>query len=101
MDSLKEIQIEFFETIKSIQDAAVYQALGEYDKSDSLEDLLYNATYEAISSIFELIDGYTNENLKLDLVEKNSNISLKTGMVTTSSTLFLKLSSDVYTSPHS
>nr|WP_288829976.1 hypothetical protein [uncultured Clostridium sp.] len=80
MDSLKEIQIEFFETIKSIQDAAVYQALGEYDKSDSLEDLLYNATYEAISSIFELIDGYTNENLKLDLVEKNSNISLKTGI---------------------
>jgi hypothetical protein len=80
MDSLKEIQIEFFETIKSIQEAAVYQALGGYDKNDSLEDLLYSATYEAITSIFELIDGYTNENLKLDLVEKNSNLSLKTGI---------------------
>ncbi|WP_324822881.1 hypothetical protein [Sinanaerobacter sp. ZZT-01] len=80
MESLKEIQIEFFETLQSIQEAAVYQALGEYDESDSLEDLLYHATYEAITSVFELIDGYTNENLKLDLVEMSKNISLKTGI---------------------
>ena len=40
----------FFETLSSIQDNAVYQALAEYDKSDSLEDLLYNTTYEAITS---------------------------------------------------
>lgn len=80
MDNMKEIQKIFFETLSSIQDYAVYQALGEYDKKDSLEDLLYNATYEAITAICELFDGYTNDNLQLDLIEKNSNISLKTGI---------------------
>lgn len=48
---MQEIQKFFFETLSSIQDNAVYQALAEYDKSDSLEDLLYNTTYEAITSM--------------------------------------------------
>lgn len=78
IENIRDLQNEFFETLKSIQDNAVYQALGEYSKNDSLEDLLYNATYEAITAICELIDGYSNDNLKLDLIESNSKLSLKT-----------------------
>ncbi len=77
---MKEVQIEFFKTLSSIQDNSVYQAINEYDKTDSLEDLLYNATYEVITSICELLDGYTNNRLQLDLVDRKSNSSLKAGI---------------------
>ena len=73
MNGKQEIQKFFFKTLSSIQDNAVYQALAEYKKSDSLEDLLYNATYEAIVSICELLDGYTSDKLQLDLIDTNSN----------------------------
>ena len=77
---MKEIQKDFFETLRSIQDNSVYQAISEYDKTDSLEDLLYNATYEVITSICELLDGYTSDNLQLDLIDRKSNSSLKAGI---------------------
>lgn len=78
---MQEIQkFFFFETLSSIQDNAVYQALAEYDKSDSLEDLLYNTTYEAITSICELLDGYTSDKLQLDLIDTKSNKSIKEGI---------------------
>jgi len=37
-------------------------------------------TYEAMVSICELFDGYTSEDIQLDLIEKNSNTSLTTGI---------------------
>ena len=77
---MKNIQKEFFETLSAIQDSAVYQALAEYDKNESLEDLLYNATYEAITSICELLDGYTNDKLQLDLIYMKSVKSIKEGI---------------------
>ncbi len=77
---MKNIQKEFFETLSAIQDSAVYQALAEYDKNESLEDLLYNATYEAITSICELLDGYTNDKLQLDLIDMKSVKSIKEGI---------------------
>jgi len=80
MNNIQEIQKEFFETLSSIQDSAVYQALSEYDKTDSLEDLLYNATYEAITSFCELLDGYTSNKLQLDLIDVKSNKSIKEGI---------------------
>ncbi len=77
MDNMEKVQKEFFETLSAIQSNAVFQALGEYDKRDSLEDLLFNATYEVIVSICELLDGYTSDKLKLDLIpvsnEENSH----------------------------
>ena len=80
MNSMQEIQKEFFETLTSIQDNAVYQTLSEYDKKDSLENLLYSATYEAIVSICELLDGYTSDKLQLDLIDTKSNKSVKKGI---------------------
>ena len=77
---MDDIQREFFETLSSIQDNAVFQALGEYDENDSLEDLLYNTTYEAIVSICELLDGYVSDKLQLDLIDRNSSKSIKSGI---------------------
>lgn len=74
---MNETQKEFFKTLSSIQDNAVYQALGEYDKTDCLEDLLYDATYEVLTSVCELLDGYTNSKLQLDLIDRSDNSSLK------------------------
>ena len=42
MDNINEVQREFFETLSSIQENAIYQALEEFDKNDSLEDLLWS-----------------------------------------------------------
>lgn len=80
MNSISEIQKEFFETLSSIQETAIYTALAEYDKNDCLEDLLYNATYEAITDICELLDGYTSDKLQFDIIDKKSNQSLRTGI---------------------
>lgn len=77
---MQEIQKLFFETLSSIQGNAVYQALAEYDKSDSLEDLLYSATYEAIASVCVRLDGYTSDKLQLDLIDVKSNQSIKEGI---------------------
>lgn len=80
MNYLQDIQRDFFETLSSIQESAVYQALAEYDKNDSLEDLLFNATYEVITSICTLLDGYTSDKLQLDLIDNKSNNSIKNGI---------------------
>lgn len=80
MDNIKDIQSEFFETLSSIQETAVNVALGEYHQKDSLEDLLYNATYETITQICELLDGYKSDTLQLDLIDRNSKISLRTNI---------------------
>ncbi|MBE5872321.1 MAG: hypothetical protein E7294_13875 [Lachnospiraceae bacterium] len=80
MNNMQEIHKEFFETLSSIQDNAVYQTMSEYNKKDSLEDLLYNATYETIVAICELIDGYTNDQIQFDLIDVKSNKSIKEGI---------------------
>ena len=60
----------------------MYQAWTEYDENDSLEDLLYNVTYEAIISVCELLDGYTNDKLQLDLIDIRSGKSINDGIET-------------------
>lgn len=66
-NNMNEAQKEFFETLSSIQDNAVYQALGEYEETDSLTDLLYNATYEALTSILISRNNYTQVEAKRGL----------------------------------
>ncbi len=49
MCQLSERQIKFFELLKSIQETVVIQSINEMNKHDSLEDVLFNATYEVIA----------------------------------------------------
>lgn len=76
MRKLSSSQKLFFQTLHEIQDEAVQGALSKYNCVNA-EKLLYEVTYDTIYGILELIDGYTQENLQLDLIEKESNNSLK------------------------
>ncbi len=79
MCQLSERQIKFFELLKSIQETAVIQSINEMNKHDSLEDVLFNATYEVIASICEVLDGYNNH-INLELMDKDDNIPLRSGI---------------------
>ena len=39
--------------------------------------MLYDTTYDVIAGIMTLIDGYVDDNIKLDIVDRNSGIRLK------------------------
>lgn len=81
MDSISEMQKDFFVTLSSYQEVAVNQTLSEYHREKgSLEDALYSATYEVIASICELLDGYGHPRLELDLIDRKSNKPLRTGI---------------------
>lgn len=79
-DAINKIQNEFFETLREIQETAIYAALNEHKEGDSTEDLLYNATFEAICEIMTMLDGYKNDKIRLDLIDCESKLSLKTGI---------------------
>jgi len=76
MDIAKKQDL-FFRILKDIQEEAVVVALSERKKSDGLEDTLYNATYHALYSFLELIDGYAADEIKLDLIDKESGVSIR------------------------
>ena len=76
MDIAKK-QALFFSILKDIQEEAVVIALSERKERDALEDTLYNATYHALYSFLELIDGYAADEIKLDLIHKESGESMR------------------------
>lgn len=58
----------------------VVVAASKHKEGDNIEDLLYDATYEMTYRILELIDGYGDDKLKLDLIDKESKRSLREGI---------------------
>ncbi len=79
MCQLSENQIKFFELLKSIQETAVVSSINGMNRHDSLEDVLFNATYEVITSICEVLDGYNNR-INLELIDKEDNMPLGLGI---------------------
>ena len=81
---MNKLQEEFFEALQGIQELAVVNTLCDNKKRvsdmEKTEDLLYYATYEAIYGVLELVDGYTRNSLQLDLIERTSKESLRTGI---------------------
>jgi hypothetical protein len=59
------------------QEEAVQIALSKYKVGDDIENLLYDTTGELIAGIMALIDGYIDDNLQLDIIDRNSGIKLK------------------------
>lgn len=76
MKKLSSSQELFFNTLHEIQEEVVQTALSKCS-CENAERLLYDVTYDTIYSIMELIDGYTKDNLQLDIIEKESKKSLK------------------------
>ena len=74
---ITEKQKDFFNILKKIQDKAVVFALSERKEKDSIEDTLYSATYDVLYGFLELIDGYATDVIKLDLIDKETGISIR------------------------
>jgi len=68
----------FLRALHEIQEDVVQVALSESKCScENIEALLYDVTYDTIFKIMELFDGYTKNDLQLDIIEKRSKKSLK------------------------
>ncbi|MDL2302375.1 hypothetical protein LJC58_08470 [Lachnospiraceae bacterium OttesenSCG-928-D06] len=77
---MKDIQNDFFKALADIQEVTVQIALCNKEKYKDTEDMLYEITYDTIYGVMELIDGYANENLKLDIVDRESKESIREGI---------------------
>jgi hypothetical protein len=81
MSDIQTVQKNFFNALKKLQEEIVYTNLTSYKKDMADELFLFNVTYDVIYRLMELIDGYYGDsNLKLDLIDKKSNKSLRTGI---------------------
>lgn len=77
---IKPVQEEFFKSLNEIQDRVVNIALCNYKKDDDFKNILYDITFETICDVMTLIDGYGNDNVQLDLIDRKSGESLRTGI---------------------
>lgn len=77
MSELNQFQKTILNAIASEQEDTVQIAMCQYKDGDDIENLLYNTTYELIAGIMTLIDGYTNDNIKLDIVNRLTGDRLK------------------------
>ncbi|MFJ8462239.1 hypothetical protein ACIQ57_24515 [Lysinibacillus xylanilyticus] len=70
----------FFRALHDIQEEVIQIALSKCKckcSCENIEALLYDVTYDTIFNIMELIDGYTKDNLQLDIIDQYSKKSLK------------------------
>ncbi|MFE3573090.1 hypothetical protein [Lysinibacillus sp. NPDC059133] len=78
MRKLNPSQEMFFRALHEIQEDVVQVALCKCKCScENIEKILYDVTYDTIFNIMELFDGYTKDDLQLDIIEKDSKKSLK------------------------
>ncbi|SHJ56544.1 hypothetical protein SAMN02745136_00399 [Anaerocolumna jejuensis DSM 15929] len=77
MSELNQFQKTILNAIASEQEETVQIAMCQYKDGDDIENLLYNTTYELIAGIMTLIDGYTNDNIKLDIEDRLTGDRLK------------------------
>ena len=67
----------FWREIKKIQTSVVDVSLTKYKQyGNNIEMLLNDVTYETIYKIMELFDGFRNESLRYEIVNKENGISV-------------------------
>lgn len=69
---MKDVENEFLEAMGEIQRVAVNIMLCNLEKYSRIEDVLNDITYDVIYRIMELIDGYNEKGLQLDIIDKNT-----------------------------
>lgn len=80
MKSIEEKQELFFRHLQMIQESVVLTALSEHGKMGSLEDALYSISYDAIYRFLEFIDGYSTDEIKVNLTDAETGITLRKNM---------------------
>jgi hypothetical protein len=76
-DDMKKEQLIFFSQLQEIQEQII--ASKDNFQEDEIENA-YNLTYETIYKVLELIDGYTTDEIKLDLIDKLSGNPIKSNI---------------------
>ena len=77
LEGMAEKQEMFFQHLKNVQEQIVINAMSEHKSNGSLENLLYDVSYDAIYRIMELIDGYADCDIKVDLIDKQTDESMR------------------------
>ena len=75
-----EKQKLFLEALGEIQKTVVELTACKESTYKSKEAMLYDATYEVIYGIMELVDGYRKADIKLDIVDRDTRKSLREGI---------------------
>jgi hypothetical protein len=76
LNDITEKQEMFFQRLNYIQELAVVTAISENKKRDHLEEILYSVTFDVLYGFLELIDGYATDAIKVDLVDKETGMSM-------------------------
>ncbi len=58
---MNDFQIKFMQYLSLIQERNVQTALSKYRNVDNLEEILYETTFDLISDLLEMVDGYDSE----------------------------------------
>ena len=80
---MKQVEItqeEFFSALKEIQEEVVCAYLNKPNDQENIENMFYEITSETICCIMTLLDGYKKESVQLDIVDRKSGESLRTGI---------------------
>lgn len=80
---IKKTQDSFFLALEKIQDDTVFKCLNDYLNNSitpSNMKMLYDISAETIYRIMELIDGYYDDKVQVDLIDKKTKESLRTGI---------------------
>lgn len=80
METLNEVQMEFFRLLSQKQKELCVCSLLNMNQQQNMEELLYDVTYEMACCIMELLDGYVKDDLKFKIIEENRNVSLRQGI---------------------
>lgn len=77
ISKLNPFQESILNAIALEQEQVVQIALCNYKNGDDIENLLYDTTGELIAGIMTLIDGYVDNNIQLDIIDRNNGTKLK------------------------
>ena len=77
---MKREQEIFWKEIQKIQDYVVNVSLSKIPKYNDMEKLLNDVTYETIYGIMELLDGYRNHDIRGDIINVPSGMSINSGV---------------------
>lgn len=76
---MNDFQTKFFRNLAAIQEDCVQICMAKHKTADKeTENMLYDVTYEVITGIMEMIDGYSSfSEDKHDIINKLTNECLK------------------------
>lgn len=77
---MSDYQYAFFMALASIQNSCVCESLCKAEKYADLEEAITDISYEVIYRIMELIDGYSETEMHLSLIDMKTGLPMNDGI---------------------